>query len=404
MRNVKINILFYVKRNKILRNGEAPICMRITMNRTRAEMNIRKSVIPDNWNQKKECCISGDPMSMGLNEYISEIKSNIYHVYNRLSQCEKEITPQILLKEILREKETQEKYLIETFHEHNIKCHELLGIDYTRSTINRYKLCAQYIVELLMSQKGISDILLKDLDGSFVRDFIHYLKTKKRHKGNTVVRYMKCLKKITNRAMADGLITINPFASIRLKSQEVEREFLTPDELKTIVNRNFTILRLQIVKDIFVFCSYTGLSFIDVRTLKPSNLIKDQQGNLWIYKKRQKTKNICTIPLLEIPLALLDKYKNNPICQEKDVCFPVPCNQKVNSYLKEIADFCGISKNITSHTARRTFASVVTLSNNVPIEMVAKILGHSDLRMTMLYTHVFDQNIYEKMMAIDHKV
>lgn len=404
MRKTKISILFFLKKNKTLKSGESPICMRITINKERFEMNIQKSISPQYWNQKKEYCVPCAPDSIELNKYISEIRSNVFHLYDQLSKDGREVTLQILKKDFLKEREVQEKYLIETLHEHNIKCHELLGIDYTYSTINRYELCARYITELLRKQKGVNDILLKDVSGSFIRDFMHYLKTEKRHKGNTVVRYMKCLKKITNRAIADGVITTDPFASVKLKSQKIEREFLTPDELKRIVNHSFSIPRLQLVKDIFSFCCYTGLSFIDVQTLKPSDLIKDHQGNLWVYKKRQKTKNVCTIPLLKIPLALLNKYQYEPSCLKKNVCFPVPSNQKINSYLKEIADFCGINKNITSHTARRTFASVVTLANDVPIEMVAKILGHSDLRMTMLYTHVFDQNIYDRIMAIDNKI
>ena len=404
MKQEKINVLFYLKKNKVLKNGKSPICMRITINKLRVEMNIRKSISPELWDQKKECAIPYDSSTIELNKHIHSLKSSIYHIYHQLSAKNEVITPQTIKQELIRDYEVQGKYLIRTFNEHNQRCRELLGIDCVYSTVNRYKLCSRYLTEMLQEKKRVDDILLKDVSGELIRDFIHYLKTKKKLKENTVVKYMKCLKKITNRAIADGWLNINPFASVKLKTKEVERIFLTPDELKSIIDRNFDIPRLQLVKDIFLFCTFTGLSFIDVKNLSPRHIIKDQEGNLWVHTNRQKTNNICSIPLLNVPILLLDKYKGDSTCIEKNVCFPVPCNQKFNSYLKEIADFCGIKKVITSHTARRTFASVITLANGIPIEMVAKILGHADLRMTMLYTHIFDQNVYNKMININSRI
>ena len=154
------------------------------------------------------------------------------------------------------------------------------------------------------------------------------------------------------------------------------------------------------VRDIFLFQCWTGLAFIDVSELKPEHLVTDNEGNIWIRKARQKTKIMCNIPLLDIPLAILDKYKGYPLCEKKGTLLPVPCNQKANSYLKEIADFCGIKKNLTTHTGRHTFSTVVTLANNVSLENVSKMLGHTNTKMTQRYAKVLDQSILRDMQNV----
>lgn len=161
-------------------------------------------------------------------------------------------------------------------------------------------------------------------------------------------------------------------------------------------------MRIQQVKDVFLFCCFTGLAFKDIQQLKPEHLVKDAQGNMWIRKARQKTNKMSNIPLLEIPLQLIEKYKDNPLCIKKGVILPVPSNQKVNAYLKEIADLCGITKQISSHVARHTFACL-TLANNVSLPSVSKMLGHSSIKMTQHYAKVLDQTIATEMSGMQGK-
>ena len=180
----------------------------------------------------------------------------------------------------------------------------------------------------------------------------------------------------------------------------MHKEFLTKEELEILRTKVFNVPRLELVRDIFLFQCWTGLAFIDVSELKPEHLVTDNEGNIWIRKARQKTKIMCNIPLLDIPLAILDKYKGYPLCEKKGTLLPVPCNQKANSYLKEIADFCGIKKNLTTHTGRHTFSTVVTLANNVSLENVSKMLGHTNTKMTQRYAKVLDQSILRDMQNV----
>lgn len=215
---------------------------------------------------------------------------------------------------------------------------------------------------------------------------------------------MKCLKKVINFALANDWISKNPFVGIRFQEVEIHKEFLTQSELNTLYKKEFAIERLELVRDVFLFQCYTGLAFIDVYNLKPEHLSEDNDNNLWIIKSREKTKQMCNIPLLNIPRELLAKYKDHPYCEENGVLLPVLSNQKMNSYLKEIADLCGIKKNLTTHTARHSFASVVALANNVSLPNVAKMLGHSSTRMTQHYAKVLDQSILREMQGVDKRL
>ena len=188
-----------------------------------------------------------------------------------------------------------------------------------------------------------------------------------------------------------------PVYRYQVHEKEVIREFLTMDELLTIYHKEFSLERITVVRDVFIFAAFTGLAFIDVQQLSPEHIVKDNNGNLWIRKPRQKTKNMCNIPLLDIPLEILRKYADYPACKKKGVLLPVPCNQKMNSYLKEIADLCLIKKNLTTHTARHSYATSVCLANGVSIENVAKMLGHTNIKMTQHYARVLDSSVLKDM-------
>ena len=191
---------------------------------------------------------------------------------------------------------------------------------------------------------------------------------------------------------------------IRFHEKEVVREFLTMDELQTIYRKEFPLERLTLVRDVFIFAAFTGLAFIDVQQLAPEHIVRDNNGNLWIRKPRQKTKNMCNIPLLDIPQEILRKYANHPTCRKKGVLLPVPCNQKMNSYLKEIADICMIRKNLTTHCARHSYATSVCLANGVSLENVAKMLGHANIKMTQHYARVLDSSILRDMMQVERAI
>ena len=399
MKRDSFNVLFFIKKAKLLKNGEASVCMRITVNGARVETNIRKSIDPALWNQAKECAKGKSRKSCDLNAYIEEARIKLYGIFNELESEGIPIHARLLQEKFFGQDKDPEviRTIIGTMQEHNDQCRELVGKDYALITVRRYESCKRYLAALIKQKYGKEDLPLTEVNGELVRAFEFYLKTEKECQQNTVIRYMKCLKKITKIALANEWITKDPFIGIKFHEKEVIREFLTKDELLTIYNKKFSLERITVVRDVFIFAAFTGLAFIDVQQLAPQHIVEGQNGNLWIRKPRQKTKNMCNIPLLDIPMAILRKYATHPTCQKKNVLLPVPCNQKMNSYLKEIADLFMINKTLTTHTARHSYATSVCLANGVSIENVAKMLGHSNIKMTQHYARVLDSSILRDM-------
>jgi integrase len=221
---------------------------------------------------------------------------------------------------------------------------------------------------------------------------------------NTVMKHIERLRKMTNLAVRMEWMEKDPFIAHKAKFIKVEREFLSKDELFKIENKNFSIERLDYVKDLFIFSCYTGLAYIDVTRLTPNNIQKGIDGLNWIYTTRKKTLNPVRVPILQQIVKILEKYKEHSRAKVTGTIFPIISNQKLNSYLKEIADLCGINKNLTFHLARHTFATTIALTNGVPIESVSKMLGHSDLRTTQIYAKVVERKISEDMSNLQKKL
>lgn len=402
MKRNSFNVLFFIKKAKLLKNGEASVCMRITVNGARVENNIRKSIEPALWNQAKECAKGKSRKSCDLNAYIENARIRLHQIFNELENEGLPIHARLLQKKFFGQDKVPEavRTLIGTMQEHNDQCRELIGKDYALITVRRYESCKRYLAELIRLKYDKEDLPLSEVNGELVRAFEFYLKTEKSCQQNTVIRYMKCLKKITNLALTNEWIPKDPFIGIKFHEKEVIREFLTMDELLIIYHKNFSLERIIVVRDVFIFAAFTGLAFIDVQQLTPEHIVQDNNSNYWIRKPRQKTKNMCNIPLLDIPLEILRKYADHPACQKRNRLLPVPCNQKMNSYLKEIADLCMIKKNLTTHTARHSYATSVCLANGVSIENVAKMLGHSNIKMTQHYARVLDSSILKDMMNV----
>ena len=405
MKRDSFRVLFFLKKTRLLKNGEASVCMRITVNGTRVENNIRKSIDPALWSQAKETARGKSRRACDLNTYIEEARIKLYQIFCELEQQNRPVTAH-LLQELFfgQEKPEEVRTLLGTMQEHNDQCRALVGTDYALITVRRYESCRRYLAELIRQRYGKEDLPLTEVNGELVRAFAFYLTTEKGCQQNTVIRYMKCLKKITNLACANDWMAKDPFLGIRFHEKEVVREFLTMDELQTIYHKEFPLERLTLVRDVFIFAAFTGLAFIDVQQLAPEHIVRDNNGNLWIRKPRQKTKNMCNIPLLDIPQEILRKYADHPTCRKKGVLLPVPCNQKMNSYLKEIADICMIRKNLTTHCARHSYATSVCLANGVSLENVAKMLGHSNIKMTQHYARVLDSSILRDMMQVERAI
>ncbi|WP_196033278.1 site-specific integrase [Phocaeicola massiliensis] len=395
-----LSVLFIIKKAKLLKNGEAPICMRITVNKRVAEVMIKRSIPIDLWNQKKECSKGKDRVAAELNHYINTVRAKVLQIHRELEIDNKPITADII-KDCFYGRDKVQRSLLEVYAEHNEKCRALIGKEYTESTVTKFDTSINRLKEYIRSCYHRDDIMLAELDGQFIRDFDFWLKTKKHCQNNSALKHLKNLKKIVRIALANDWIKKDPFYGIHFKQEEVNVEFLSREELDILMNKKFTIKRLEQVRDIFVFCCFTALAFVDVQQLSREHLIKDNNGALWIRKARQKTNQMCNIPVLSIPQRILRKYEDNAECIKKGVLLPVISNQRMNAYLKEIADLCGITKRLTTHVARHTAATVVFLANDVSMENVSKILGHSNIRMTQHYAKVLDSSIMREMVNVE---
>jgi site-specific recombinase XerD len=301
-------------------------------------------------------------------------------------------------------KEEKARTLVAVFEDHNQKMESLVGQEFEKSTLQRYKTCLMHVQEFLRLQLNLNDIPVDKITFKLLNDFEYYLRSIRKCGNNSAIKYVKNLGKIVRICLGNGWLTIDPYANYKPKTKKTHRVVLTKEELFRLVEKEFTVERLNLVKDIFVFSCYTGLAYVDARKLKRSEVIKGIDNNMWIYTNRQKTDSLSRIPVLPVPSTIIEKYADHPQCENNGLLLPVMSNQKMNAYLKEIADLCGIQKPLTFHIARHTFATTVTLNNGVPIESVAKMMGHTSIKTTQIYAKVMDHKISEDMESLRQKL
>lgn len=391
--------MFYIRRDKTNKKGEAPVFMRLTINGERADASIKRFIEPHAWNSAKGKANEKSRGGKDLNLYLDAISANILRIQRDLELDKKEVSAQIILNRYLGKEQSDRHTLMEVFRAHNEKCRALSGISLAPGTVIRYETSLRLTEAFLRTTYKKEDCYLDEITHQFVEDYDFYLRTIRRCCHNTTTKYLLNFKKIIRIALAKGWMKKDPFAQVHFHFESVEREFLEKQELKVLLNKEITITRLAQVRDIFCFCCLTGLAFMDVQQLKPEHLVADIHGKIWIRKARQKTKNMCNIPLLDEAQKIIDRYRDHPYCQTHGVLLPVCSNQKMNSYLKELADICGIRKNLSTHCARHTFATL-TLASGATIDNVAKMLGHANVNMTRRYAKVLDSSIMRDMEVV----
>ncbi|TXG39596.1 site-specific integrase [Seonamhaeicola maritimus] len=396
------SLLFYIRRSKSDKNGFANIYLRITVNSKRAELSIRRKVHVEKWNSN-----AGKGKGYGqdiqeLNHYIDIIKSKVYEIHRTLVNQNKEITAS-LLRDIYIGKDNNQKMLLKIFQDHNDQVNKLVGKDFAHGTAERYRTAKKHIEDYIKVEYKKDDIPVKDVDHKFISGFEYYLKTVRKCGHNTAIKYITNFKKIIRIAYANDWISRDPFYNWKAKLKIVDREFLSEGEIQKMVTKELHTPRLDQVKDIFIFCCFTGLAYADVKKLSKNDIVIGIDSERWIKTKRTKTDTRSNIPLLPTAEAILGKYNGHPDIINSDKVLPVLSNQKMNAYLKEIADLCEIHKNLTFHLARHTFATTVTLTNGVPIESVSKMLGHKSLKTTQHYAKILDRKVSDDMKALRDK-
>jgi len=391
------SILFWIYGARAI-NNQTNIYVRITLNGKKVNISLKRKIDIDSWDIKRQRVIGKSKAARSINLYLDEVQSKIYRIHERLKTEEKPFTPQTIKARLLGEHKKHFSFQdIVTYHNEKMQ-HKL-----HRNTMRQYQTSQRYMLSYIAKEYKNPDIYLKDLNYSFIIGFEDFLRSYEPKAGqlkignNTAMKHIKRLRRMVSLAYRMEWINRDPFINFKPKIVKSEREFLSKDKLERIEKLQSSIERLLVVKDLFVFSCYTGISYSDIIKLTSENLVVGIDGSRWIMAKRTKTGTPFKIPLLEKAENIIDKYKDHPRTQDNEKLLPGLSNQKLNSYLKEIADLCRINKNLTFHMARHTFATTVTLSNGVPIETVSKLLGHTKIATTQIYARVMEEKVGQDM-------
>ncbi|MGZ3834010.1 MAG: site-specific integrase, partial [Mucilaginibacter sp.] len=361
-----INLLFYLKKRPTYKSGPVAIYLRFTVDGQRAEASTGKTCDPSRWNTQAGRAIGTKEDIRTLNAHLDTLQAQALDLHRWMTANDEMISAECLKNRFIGKTE-KVRTLITVFEDHNQKMRSLVGQEFEKSTLQRYETALMHTKDFMQWQHNVSDIPITKINFAFLNDFEYYLRSVRKCANNSAIKYIKNLGKIVRICLGNGWLTVNPYLNYKPKTKKVHRIVLTKEELTTIAEKEFPVDRLRLVRDIFLFSCYTGLAYVDVRKLKRSEMVKGIDGDLWIYTNRQKTDTLSRIPILPAALSVIQKYEEHPQCIADDLLLPVMSNQKMNAYLKEIADLCGIAKLLTFHIARHTFATTVTLNNGVPI-------------------------------------
>ena len=390
-------VLFYLKKGSEKKNGKVMIMARITIDGKLCQFSTKQSILPNNWSVASGKAKGKDAGK--INALLDDIRSALNTIYHEMQRRDNYVTAEKVKNEFLGHTEKHET-ILSLFQKHNDNMKQLVGISRTIATYRKYEVTRRHLADFIHDKYNLSDIPIREITPMFITDFELYLRTACKCGYNTAAKFLLFLKSIIIVARNNGILTKDPFANYKIQMKKVDRGYLTEDEIKIILKKKMVSERLEHVRDLFIFSCFTGLAYSDVANLREENIRKSFDGKLWIMTKRQKTNTDVNVPLLDIPKMILKKYKGK---LPNGKILPIISNQKLNAYLKEIADICGIKKNLTFHLARHTFATTTTLAKGVPIETVSKMLGHTNIETTQIYARITNSKIGNDMQGLDKK-
>jgi len=387
------NILFYLKKNSVKKTGYAPLMARITINGVSAPFSLKAEAKPEDWDTKAGRLHGRTKEANATNSFLDDVRSKIRKHYREL--CDRESTVSAaMVRDAYLGVNTHKDTLLCLFDRFNANLKTLVGKQIVNGTYNRYVNTRDRLHQFLRQKKNLEDIYLKDITPQFITDFERFMFVDCKYHRNTVMKRMQNIKTIVVMAHDNGWISINPFASYKFQFAATDRGYLSEEELITLMEHTVECPKMEIVRDVFIFCCFTGLSYIDVRALREENIQKSFDGQFWIKVKRKKTNVQSDVPLLPVAQQILEKYKGK--C-EGGMLLPVPSNWYGNELLRELGKLCKITTKITFHLARHTFATTVTLGKGVPIESVSKMLGHRSVKTTQIYARIVNSKVSTDM-------
>ena len=390
--------VFYLRSNYTNKEGLSPVMIRIYLNNQRLSIGSSGVAInPKSWDNEKNRLKGRSTEILQANLQLDNIQAGLQAIFRRLELSE-DLSLELIKSEFLGKKE-QLDTILSLFEKHNNDIRNQVGISKSVATLQKYENCKRHFSNFIKSKYGRTDLKLSEVTPIVIHDFRIYLLTTKKCMPNTTTKILKFFKTIILFGRKNGFLTHDPFREIRFHLEPVDRDFLTDNEIKTIMQKEMVTPRLELVRDMFIFSCFTGLAYIDVANLTEDNIV-ELDGKQWIMTKRQKTKIATNIILLDIPKMIIEKYAS---VRKDGKLLPILSNQKMNAYLKEIADICQINKNLTYHVARHTFATM-SISKGVPIETVSKMLGHSKIQTTQIYARITNKKLEADMLALSSKL
>ncbi len=394
-----LTLTFFVRQSRVAHNTECMIYARLQSKGQRVELSTGLKVEFDRWS-KEQHKVKGNTNSARItNSCLEEFRNRMFSIYN--SFLTKELNFTVFdIYNAFKGKGRETTSILNIIDLHNSRKKDLVGIDLKSATYERYCTLKRHIENFIKFKFNKTDLPITEFNYPVLIDFEFYLKVTLGIGHNTAVKYIRNLRTVINYAIEIEKLDKDPFVKYKTKVKEVLRGYLTFQELELIQNKHFEIERLQIVKDIFVFCCYTGLAYIDIFNLRMDQIAMGIDGEMWIETKREKTSNPVRVMLLPPAWAIVKRYSNHSSRVLYKKVLPVLSNQKMNAYLKEIGDICGIDKRLSTHLARHTFATTVTLERGASIESVSKMLGHSNIRTTQIYAKITNDKVSRDMMKL----
>jgi len=392
-----ISVAFYTRKDRATDDGLLPVFMRISLMMKRLTLATKIFVKQNEWSDQNGKLKTNSEEARRVNKMLDAFKMKAFDYQRELMNEGKDVTLASMKAKWYGLSLEKTRMLMDVFKEHNEQMKALINREFSPLTFERYETSFRHTQEFMKWKYQIEDIDIKMLNYEFISNYEFWLKSVRKCDHNTTVKYLSNFKKIVHICIKHGWLDRDPFVGFKMTKREVERPFLVEEELNRIIVEDFKMPRLKQVRDIFIFCCYTGLAYADVKKLTREEITTGIDGEKWIWTSRQKTETTTRVPLLPRALEILDRYKDDPQCLNQGRLLPVLSNQKMNNYLKEISDACEITKKMTFHTARHTFATTVTLSNGVPIETVSKMLGHRNLKTTQHYARIIDLKVSEDM-------
>lgn len=402
--NQKFSILFWLKKSKMNKQGLVPIWARITLDGRRSEFSTQKQIYPKFWDTANNKVLDKFNGSRYVNDYLILLRADLLKHYNILLSTKDIVTPEDVKDSYKGVKPVKKTFLdlFRQFNQNLLERKEMGSLSAGR--LKRFQVIYRKCKEFITSKFKKSDVLLEEIKLNFIVEFAHHLRREDGIMNNSAMKYASDLKQVMKYGVMLEYIPSNPFVNFKCSYKKVKREFLDQDELDLLYKREFSIVRLEEVRDCYLFSCYTGYAYSDAEALGPEDVTIGMDGEKWIIRNRKKTETIENVPLLPIPLEIIQKYRNHKYCKAFNKLLPMNSNQRYNAYLKEVADLCGIKKKLTTHTARHTFATTVLLMNDVPMETAMELLGHTDIRTTQIYGKIVQKKISTDMQKLKNKL